>query len=202
MSEPRDTHLRRLLRRWTLGSGPLRRRSDRVQALGRLLVVLSFLVAPLLAVAASSATAAHLRTTAAAEAAERSRTRAVLLEDAATPSGGAHDGAAPTTVRTRATWPVPGGTSREGHVRVPPLTPAGTVVPVWIDGRGELTAAPLDPSDIPGSAAAVAMLPLVGVPAAAWTGYALLTFALDARRERRWEQEWAAVEPDWNSRLL
>ena len=46
------------------------------------------------------------------------------------------------------------------------------------------------------------MLPLIGVPLATWTLYVVLCVGLDARRDRRWEQDWAAVEPDWHSRLL
>jgi hypothetical protein len=45
-------------------------------------------------------------------------------------------------------------------------------------------------------------LPLFGVPLMAWTLYAVLSFFLDVRRERRWERDWATVEPEWNSRLL
>src|SRR3712207_2320343 len=56
MTVERDTLARRSLRRFTLGSGPLKRRSDRVQVAGRIVVVLSFLLAPLLAVVVSTAT--------------------------------------------------------------------------------------------------------------------------------------------------
>ena len=84
---------------------------------------------------------------------------------------------------------------------VPPRTPVGTAVPVWVDREGNPTRAPLDRADIPGTAAATGALALVGVPWPTWTLYALLCLALDAHRERRWAQDWAAVEPVWNSRL-
>jgi hypothetical protein len=204
MSVPKDTPIRRLLRRFALGTGPLKRRSDRIQVIGRLLLVLSFLIAPPLAVAVATASSAHLQTVAATEAAERSRTVAVLLEDAAEPKRDSGEYAAYPLIRVpvRAVWSVPGGTTGAGIVMVPPGTAADTAVPVWVDRRGELTRAPTDRAVLPGSAAAMGALPLVGVPLAAWTLYAFLCFTLDAHRERRWAQDWAAVEPEWKSRLL
>jgi hypothetical protein len=204
MSASKDTLMRRSLRRFTFGSGPLKRRSDRIQALGRLAVVLSFLLAPPLAVASATAMTAHLQSVADAEAAERSSTEAVLLEDA---GPAPHDingegGAFLQLVQVRATWPGPDGTSRAGIVLVPPRARLGTAVPVWVDREGNLTRAPRDPADIPGTALEAAVLPLVGVPLVTWMVYGALAFMLDARRERLWEQEWTAVEPDWNSRLM
>ena len=203
MTTPKNTSIRRSLRRFTLGSGPLKRRSDRVQVVGRFVVVLSFLVAPPLAVAAATAMTGHLQAVAAADAAERSRIRAVLLENAParTRASSDHGDASSTTVPVRAVWTAAGRTSREGVVLVPPGAPVGTAVPVWVNREGAPTRAPLDPAGIPTAAAAAAAVPLVGVPLVTWTAYALLCRALDIQRERRWAHDWAEVEPDWNSRL-
>jgi len=57
-----------------LGSGPLERASDRVEVAGRIVVVLSLLVAPALAVVATG----HLHAVAAEAAAERTLVHAVL----------------------------------------------------------------------------------------------------------------------------
>jgi hypothetical protein len=202
MTAPNDTRIRRWLRRFALGSGPLKRRSDRIQLIGRLAVALSFLVAPVLGVAAASAATAHLQAVAAAEAADRSRASAVLLEDAPTQSVTTTYSGTPwaSLVPVRAVWPVAGGPSREGFVLAQPRTPAGTAVPVWVNREGSLTGAPPHPTGSPASAAAMGTLPLIGVPLATWILYALLCFVLDAHRERRWAQDWAAVEPDWTSR--
>jgi hypothetical protein len=203
MTATKESLIRRSLRRFTLGSGPLKRRSDRFQVIGRFVVALSFLLAPLLAVAAATTTTVHLQAVAESEAAERSRTRAVLLEDAPARTRPSSDygNPPPRTVPVRAAWPVADGTSREGTVLVPPRTPVGTAVPVWVNRQGNPTSAPLERARIPGSAAATGALALIGVPMAAWTLYAFLCLALDAHRERRWAQDWAAVEPVWNSRL-
>jgi hypothetical protein len=204
MSAPKQTAVRRYLRRFTLGSGPLKRASDRVQLFGRLLVVLSFLAAPPLAVAAATITAAHLSTVAAQEASERSRTRAVLLVDAP-PTGtttAESGGYSSARVPARAVWSLPDGAAREGAVLAEPLTRAGTSVPIWLDRRGQVTRAPLDPAGIPAAAALTGALLLVGAPLATWSAYVLLCAALDARHDRRWSEDWAAVEPVWNPRLL
>jgi hypothetical protein len=205
MSASDDGAIRRSLRRFLLGSGPLKRRSDRLQVMGRLVVALSFLVSPPIAVATTNAVTAHLQEVAAAEAAERFRTSAVLLEDARAPAhdlNGGYGDSADRPVPAWAGWTAPGGTSREGTVAVPPRTPAGTSVQVWVDGDGDLTRAPRDGAGIRGTAATIGALPLIGVPLAAWALYAGLCFSLDAHRQRRWTQDWAEVEPDWHSRLL
>jgi hypothetical protein len=192
----RDTPLRRGLRRFTLGTGPLKRRSDRIQVLGRSVVVVSLLVSPPLAVAAATATTAHLQAVAETEAAQRSPATARLLEDAGTPVPEEN-----LLVQVRAEWTTDDGVLREGAVLAAPGSDAGTELTVWLDRDGDLTRAPLDRAAVRTSALAVGLLPLVGVPLATWTLYAALCFALDTRRERRWEEEWAAVEPEWNSRL-
>jgi hypothetical protein len=206
MKAPEDGAIRRALRRFTLGSGPLKRRSDRLQVLGRWMVVVALLVSPSIAVATTDATTAHLGRLAETEAAERSQVSAMLVEDARSPEPEDeyvdYSGSLDRLVAARAVWTAPDGTPRDGTVRVPPRTPAGTAVPVWVDRDGDVTRAPLDPAGISGTAVAFGLLPLIGVPLAAWTLYAVLCFALDAHRERRWGEDWAAVEPVWNSRLL
>jgi hypothetical protein len=204
MYAPEGGAIRRSLRRFTLGSGPLKRRSDRLQVIGRFLVVLSFLISPPIAVAAANAATAQLREVAAAEAESRSQARAVLLEDAGPAGPGPADAGtvADQPVPVKAAWTLSDGSSREGIIVVPPGTTIGTPVDIWVDREGDVTRAPRDPAGIPGTAAAFALLPLIGVPAAGWFLYAVLCFALDAHRHRRWEEDWADVEPDWHSRLL
>ncbi|MGY1707447.1 hypothetical protein ACI79C_23030 [Geodermatophilus sp. SYSU D00697] len=205
MSTPTDSALRRSLRWFTLGSGPLKRGSDRLQVAGRLVVVLSLLAAPPLAVAATAATTAELQARAATEAAERSRVDAVLLEDAPeapeVPASG-EGGLERVTEPARAVWPAPDGAQRQGVVLVRPGTAAGTTVPVWVHRDGHITPAPMDRSRIDSAAMKIGAVVLLGVPIAAWSLHALLCAGLDLHRERRWAQGWAVVEPDWATRLL
>ena len=202
MTTPRHGRIRRALRGFTLGSGPLKRRSDRLQLVARGVVVLAVATAPALAVAAATATTADLESVAATQAADRHAARALVLRDAPARTDREHAEYAPVvTVVTTGQWIAPDGAVREGSVRVRPGTPAGTSVPVWVGSDGELTTAPLRPQSIQGSAMAMGALVLVGVPAAVSTLYFFLCFALDARRERDWEKGWAAVEPVWGTSL-
>jgi hypothetical protein len=202
VSTSTDSRLRVAIRRLTLGTGPLKRRSDRLQMVARLVVVLAFVAAPPLAVLAATKTTTHLEDVAAIEAAERQHTTAVTLEDALAAGGGAvTDAGTRVKVAVPAHWTAPSGDNRTGTVMVPPGTPAGTAVPVWIDRQGELTWAPMNPRGIQGTATAMALLPLLGVPIATWACYAVFCAALDARRDRRWTEGWAAVEPRWNAQL-
>ncbi|MGY1660902.1 hypothetical protein ACI78Q_06720 [Geodermatophilus sp. SYSU D00705] len=202
MTGPEDTWLHRSLRRFALGSGPLKRGSDRVEVAGRLVVAASLVVAPPLAVAATTVATDHLESLAAVQAAERHPASAVLLEDARRVDGADVTDPVSTAVPTRAVWTAPGGASHEGEVQVRPGTAAGTAVPVWVDDDGDLTSPPLDAAGIPASAMAVGAVFLIGVPLGTWTLHVVLCCALDVQRDRRWERGWAAVEPDWATRLL
>jgi hypothetical protein len=197
-----DSRFRRSLRRFTLGSGTLKRGSDRVQLIGRIAVVLAFLAAPPLAVAAATATNTRLEAVAAAQAAERHPSHAVLIADA--PAGaasagndygqaGADDGR-PAAVTARAVWSAPGEVLRQGWVVVRARTPAGTAVPVWLDAAGNLTEPPMSRSTVAGTAQGMGLLLLIGVPLAAWTCYAVLSWALDAYRDVQWARGWEALD--------
>ena len=203
MTAPTHGWLRRAVRGFTLGSGPLKRRSDRLQVVARVVVVLAVATAPALAVAAATATTADLASVATTQAADRHPSRALVLHDAPVRTDQQDDSYPPVlTVATTAQWIAPDGAVHEGTVRVRPGTQAGTSVPVWVGSDGELATPPLPAQSIQGSAMAVGALVLVGVPVTVWTLYFFLCFALDAGRERAWEKGWAAVEPIWGTRLL
>lgn len=204
MTRSSDSRIRQAVRRFTLGSGPLKRGSDRVQMVARLLVVLAFLAAPPLAVLAATGTATHLQHLAAAQAADRYRANAVVLVDAAAlgPELDAPgDSPGSISVQAQGRWVAPTGQVCTGTVLVPAGTPAGTAVSVWANRQCVLTRPPLDPVDIPTTATAMALAPLLGMPVVAGACYAVLCAALDARRDRRWTEGWAAVEPDWGAQL-
>ena len=202
MTAPRHGRFRRALHAFTLGSGPLKRRSDRAQMVARVVVVLAVASAPALAVAAATATTADLESVAATQLADRHASRALVVRDAPTRTTSEVAPYPPVvTVETTGQWITPDGVVREGPVRVRPGTQAGTSVPVWVGPEGALTTAPLRRQSVQGSAMAMGALVLAGVPVAVWTLYFFLCFALDARRERDWEKGWAMVEPVWGTRL-
>jgi hypothetical protein len=192
--------LRRALRWFTLGSGPLKRRSDRVQVLGRVVVVLALLAAAPLGVVATEVTRGSMESAAAVQVAQRHPARAVVLEDTVPAAQEAGDpGTSFATVQ--ATWRAPGGHPRQGALLVPTGTVAGTTVPVWVDRSGELTTAPMDQDSIDVTGFAAGVVATVAVPLVAWVAYCMLSTVLDAHRRRRWAQEWDRVEREWRTRL-
>jgi hypothetical protein len=199
MSGSTRARVRRARRRLLLGSGPLKRGSDRVQMAGRLLVVLSLLAAVPLAVLAAGLTRARLDAVAAAQAAERHEVRAVVLTStAAAPTTGAGPA---SVVRAEVGWRGPGDTGRHAELLVPAGTAAGTTVPLWVDRAGNPTTAPLDRTGIGDSSLAVGVAATAAVPLVGWGLYGGLCVVLEAHRRRRWGRDWARVEREWRARL-
>jgi hypothetical protein len=199
MTRPMHGRLRRALRRFTLGSGPLKRPSDRIQVLGRVLVALSVLAAVPLAFLAAAITRGSLESTAAAQAADRHAARAVVLADTRAPDPTA--GGALEVVRTEVRWPGARGVVRRGQLLLSAGTRAGTAIPVWVDRGGNLTIAPVDAQTIGRTSFAAGVAVLLAVPLVGWGLHALLCAVLDAHRRRRWTQGWARVEREWSSTL-
>ena len=201
MTTRRPGRFRRAVRAFTLGSGPLKRRSDRLQMVARVVVVLAVVTAPALAVAAATATSADLEAVAATQAAERHTSHALVLRDAPTRTDQEHSEYPPiVTVATTGQWVAPGGAVREG-LSGRCGTP-GRHVGAGVGGqrrRADDRAAA--PGQRPGLGDGHGALVLGGVPVAVWTLYFFLCFALDGRRERAWETGWAAVEPVWGTSL-
>ena len=200
MPPGRGSSARWWLRRFALGSGPLKRRSDRIQVLGRVMVALSLVLAPCLAVAVGTAATRHYDAVSAAQRAERSETTAVLLEDAPRATSETYDSGDSTapTVVARARWTARDMSSHEGFVPVAPHAAAGSAVTIWIDATGDRARPPLDSDRAGATAAAVGAVALFALPVVAGILYALLCAALDASRQRSWARAWAVVEPEWN----
>ncbi|MEU9997509.1 hypothetical protein [Streptomyces sp. NPDC050848] len=100
-----------------------------------------------------------------------------------------------------AVWEQPEHVPRSGNIHVPPATPQGRTVTIWVDDAG----VPVRP---PGSAADRALTSLSGGMAAAGavgvTGAAvvfLVRRGTDGHRLAAWEREWEQVEPVWSGRL-
>ena len=186
----------RSLRRFTLGSGPLKRRSDRVELVSRIMLALALLAAAPLAVTAGTTLSASLSATAAAQARSSVQEQATLLADAATrPTPGSQ------TVPTSATWPGPDGTAHTGAVAAPPGARAGTTVKVWVDRSGEPVEAPLSDAAIADEALVAGAVTFLGVVIVALSVHLVVLWLLARRRARRWEAGWAQVEPLWVSRF-
>jgi hypothetical protein len=188
------------LRRFTMGSGPLKRTSDRLECLARILLACILLTGVAVALAVATAVYTQARIEATAQAAARHRVDAQLLEAAAKPTTG-NAGMADVEPAT-AVWPGPSGSERKGIVYVAVGAKVGSTVPIWVDRQGNRTTRPLDDGDVATRALGYAILTYFGISAVAVGGYRWFRSMLDRSRSRRWATEWAIVEPGWRRTIL
>jgi hypothetical protein len=184
-----------LLRRFTLGSGPLKRASDRLECLARLLLVCSLLTAVPISLAVVTTTYVQAAATATAQAADRHRVTARLLEDV--PATAGEDWSSPGQDQETAVWTDPAGIEHRVTVPVPAATRAGATFPLWIDRNGNRTTRPLSHGDVVGKAVGKGIVIFAVLSVIAWGAYRSFRKLLDRNRFRRWAAEWAVVEPVW-----
>lgn len=175
---------------------PLRRRIDRLEAvLVAVLAALFLAIAPVAAMAAGNW--AHA-VSARQEAAQRGwrQQPAVLMRAAPLRSPGMYQGSW-GSLWEPVSWTGPGGRARTGWAQVPPGTPAGTVVRVWVDGAGLQTRPPLRPGEVASRVAGAEVLApiclgvlLLGIGATA-------RWRLNKRRIAAWDSAWASIGPRW-----
>ncbi|MEU8619607.1 hypothetical protein [Streptomyces sp. NPDC048623] len=111
-----------------------------------------------------------------------------------------YGGAAPPAL-AHAVWSYPKDVARSGTISVPPKTPKGHELPLWVDDTGT-------PARPPGGTAERALTSLSGgtvaAGAVAASGAGALLLVRRRARNRRyaaWEREWEQVEPVWSGRL-
>lgn len=190
----------RLLRGHGLVRSSMRRSTDRVEGwVLRVLATLAVLVVPL---AMGVATGVYQRDTAraAAEAAERSLVRAVLVSDAVAPQAPSTQRGAPHESTALVHWQLPDG--RQGGARVPVSANqrAGDRVQIWVDRAGDRAAAPRAPGEIRTAAWVVGVdLVLAGwlLLGGLWWGALRV---LERINTESWRAEWARTEPGWSRR--
>ena len=187
---------RELLRRFALGSGPLKRGSDRLQFVARLVLV-GLIVALAVPIGLAVGTAVHAsdRTAAMEQAASRHRTTALLLADASDPVPSSPDDWHPP--RARVEWNYPGGAPHVAMMDVPTSAQAGSRVPIWVDDDGDLTFAPRNAGDLARQAVVLGVMATIGFTVLVSLTYEGLRLLLDRHRSQGWEGEWTAVEPVW-----
>jgi type II secretory pathway pseudopilin PulG len=187
------------IRRFTLGSGPLKRTSDRLEYLGRLLLAGVLMVGVALALAVATATSARGRSEVDAQAAERQQVTAELLEDVSAPRGEAEG--IPDVGPATAVWVERSGIERTGVISVPVGATAGSTLTIWVDRDGDRTARPLSNGDVVGQAVGSFVLTYLGIAMAGLGGYLWFRRVLDRSRSRRWAAEWAVIEPVWSGKV-
>jgi hypothetical protein len=187
------------IRRFTLGSGPLKRTSDRLEFLARVVLISVLLCAVAISLAVATASYTQARSEADAQAAERQQVNAELVEDASVSHGGA-DGA-PEVWRATASWTGPSGVPHTEVIPVVVQAKAGSTHVIWIDRNGDPTTRPLSDSDVSSRTIGIAVLTYLGLSMTAIGAYLLLRRQLDRSRSRRWAAEWAVVEPQWTGHV-
>jgi hypothetical protein len=188
--------VRRHLRPWLLlGKGPLKRPTDRLHALSRVVVLTALLAAVPAGFIAGGTVAGLLHGVARTQAAERTARTATLLDDA--PVASSADGG---DVLARGQWRGPHRQLLTGEVLAPAGTSAGHTVPVWIDHAGRITSEPLRSGDIAVQGITAGTVAALGLPCLVVLLHLLVVQLLDRVRLRRWTAEWTSVEPLWAGR--
>lgn len=128
----------------------------------------------------------------------RMQVRAVLLEDVVIVKG---ERGGDIPIRAEARWPDRDGVQHTGGVIVRRAAVAGEHVDVWVDRSGAIAAPPTRPENAVVTAILAALGVLLAggtVLLACWYTVRILVLICNSRR---WEQEWARVEPVWSRDL-
>jgi hypothetical protein len=187
-------------RRLGVDRNPLRRRTDRVEAAVRLVIIaLLVIVVPLVAVAAGRQ-ADHLAVNKAqAQRGVEHLVTAVLVQDAL-PTGVPDPYTNVQMTYVLARWQPPGRPARTGDVLATAGARKGSTAQIWINSSGALTEPPPDQRTIAGDVCmAVVVTCLVSMAVLLAIG-ALTRLTLDRRRMREWESGWRATGPLWSGR--
>lgn len=171
----------------------LRRTSDRLETLARVLLVLALLAAVPVALAVATATYTNGVSLAATETASRHLVTARLLEDAEPRHGAATASTGSATVG----WTDRAGAARQEPVAVPVGARAGSTLRIWVDHRGDRVPPPGTAEDAASDAVVFGLSTFVGIAALAVGAHVAFRALLDRGRMRRWEESWAAIEPIW-----
>jgi hypothetical protein len=190
----------RLIRWLGFDRNPLRRGTDRVEAVLRLILVILLVAGvPAAAVAAGRSADHQALHWAQAQRAAKHQVTAILLRDSPmTGSPNPYSSVQGNWVPAR--WQRAGQPPRTGVVFAVAGERKGSTVRIWTDPAGAITDPPLGHRDVVGDVmVAVTTTCLVSwlVLLAAWT---LARRALDRRRLRAWEAEWRASGPLWTGR--
>lgn len=178
------------------GGNPVARGADRLEGTVVILAVVLGLVLLPVMLTFGSLTHASIAEERAQQVRDRYETVAVLTEDAPAKveTGGEVAGKSDVSAR----WQLPDGMTRVGVVSADNGLETGAEVPVWLDRSGSPVNAPMSAFGAWAVGAMVAVcgwFVAIGLLALACYG---LHVALDRRRFRTWQSEWARVEPEWH----
>jgi len=186
---PRTGRLTRFARGRGFDRNPLRRASDRAESvlLLALLVAFSF-GAPLVASTVGGLVHGIAQRNMLAQ-------RASRYPVTATVTGAASPASPEEPAESAARWTAPGGHPVTGDLASAVITPAGTRVGIWVTRAGQVTTAPLVPSQVAEQSGLAELLAVAGTAIVLAGVGGLARRALDQRRMAAWEAEWLAHGP-------
>jgi hypothetical protein len=177
---------------------PMRRGSDRIQAILRAVLLAVFVLGGPAATAAfwHGVYVAGVRT-GRAQAAAWHRVPAVVLHVTFIATAWRHPLPAGGPARLLVRWATPAGPSRTGETGYGGAAAPGRVVTVWVDASGRLAHPPLTHADVVDHVIGAAIATPAALALVLWVAGWAVSRALDRRRLARWEADWLAVEPVW-----
>ncbi|WP_248959899.1 Rv1733c family protein [Sphaerisporangium perillae] len=186
----------RCARRYRFDRNPLRRRTDRIEAIAVLLTLLALLAG--LWPATIAARMVYQRGVVAEreEPAHRSQVTAVLLEDAASTSTVSSQGAV-LGIKAKVRWYTPEGLMRTEVTSVPAQAKAGSALELWIDASGRPTTAPRTHPQTVADTAVAGFGVMAGAAGVLFLNLVLIRWMLDRRRYAEWDREWIGAHDRW-----
>ncbi|MER8006582.1 hypothetical protein [Streptomyces sp. NPDC094149] len=185
---------------WRLRRNPLRRRSDRLQGwIGLGLVLAALAATPAVVFLVGDAARHHYTRIAQHQSETRHRAIAVLLEDARRhPEPGSAE-AKKTRYPTKVRFTDSRGHPRTATADVEPAKPRGSIIRVWTDTGGRITAPPLDPSEIRVRAVGSGIIAALGVHTTTAVVYGIASRVLHRHNLAAWDTAWAETAPRWTT---
>ncbi|GAA1257257.1 hypothetical protein GCM10009677_04490 [Sphaerisporangium rubeum] len=189
----------RCARRYRFDRNPLRRRSDRIEGVAVLLILLILLAClwPALAVAGQVYRRGMAEEQAAPEV--RQPVVAVLLQDATSTTTVTAQGTV-VQVKAKVRWQAPDGSEHVAVRTVPAQARAGSVTRMWVDEAGDPVAAPRQHVQTVTDAAVAGFGVMVAASGLLFSGLMVVRWLLDRRRYADWDAAWESAEQRWRPR--
>ncbi|MDX1873640.1 hypothetical protein SBI67_16095 [Mycolicibacterium sp. 120266] len=183
--------------RCLVGTHPLSRRSDRIQARVLALAVMMALVAIPMCVSPARAYQAEVLSRSETQLRTLRPVDAVVLP----PAASASPSRTPSAARVvRVQWKS-AFVERTADVQTRAIARPGDHIRIWLNAHGDPTAAPLSPSDATGQAVAYGIAIWLSITVACAVLYLLMRRMLDRGRLAAWEHEWRRVsDGGWANR--
>lgn len=190
----------RLRRRHGLVRSPLRRRTDRIEAM--VTAVLALLAVAVVPVAVTLALDSYQRGIAEAQAtgAQRTQVTAILEQDAVAQYVPFGDRGIPPQAGAQARWQLPDGQQRTARVPVAADNRAGDRIPIWVDQTGTRAQPPLTSANALVSAWVTGIDVVVLGWLVLWFLWWAVCHVLQRLNAVRWEVQWARTGPGWSHR--